>query len=90
MGYYIDSTPAGPLPAKGKAAALIKQVPGTLLVPPPKELVPDLVCVVENSAFDAAGYCFDARELEEWQYPDPRRKTWLIVPGAAKLSGYER
>lgn len=89
MGYYIDRTPAGDVPAQGKAKWLLENVEGTKQVKP--EFQPDLVCVVENGFFDAAGYCFDEQEFEDFADPrDRRRKTWLVVPDAAKLSNFNR
>jgi hypothetical protein len=89
MGQYINSTPHGALPAQNKAAHLLATVPGTLQVPAPtreSDFVDNLVCVVENGIFDAAGYCFSAREMMAFAYPDSRRKTWLVVPDASKFA----
>lgn len=39
-----------------------------------------LVCVVQNGFFDAAGVCYDERELEAFTSPsDNRAKDWLYV-----------
>lgn len=86
MGYYLNSRLDGsPLPPRGKVQALIAD--GAKLTNPVFQ--PNLVCVVENGAFDAAGYCYDAGEFQAFNQPsDPRRKTWLIVPNAAQRSGY--
>lgn len=87
MGYYINYNSKGiELPAKGKADALIadgaKEVSG-------ERYEENMVCVVENSFFDAAMYCYP----EEYQYvkenPDQRPKRWLVYDHAKKLSGYE-
>jgi hypothetical protein len=55
-----------------------------------------LVCVVDNRPhmpFDAAMYIPDQYELERARVrplEDHRPRRWLIVPGAADLSGYSR
>jgi len=73
-----------------KAVELLA-VPGAKKAELPVTFQPDLVCVVENGTFDAAAYCYDEAEFADFTDPsDRRRKTWLVVPNAAKLSGYER
>jgi hypothetical protein len=100
MGYYINNTNVGEgksnpfdwqLPATGKADAILEAGIGAKEIKRPSEWQPDLVCVVENGVFDAAAYAFDEEEFLVFADPhDTRRKRWLIVPNAAKLSGYER
>jgi hypothetical protein len=80
MGYYINEINGESLPATGKAQFLIKN--GATRV---TDLVfqENLVCVVENLMFDAAGYAFSKNEMDAFNDPnDYRRKTWLIVPNA--------
>lgn len=87
MGYYIDRTSSCILPATGKANKLIAL--GGKQIPQPKLWIENLVCVVENGMFDAAGYIYSQRELDQFADPsDYRPKTWIIFPDAAKLSGY--
>lgn len=50
---------------------------------------PDLVCVVDNGPFAAAGYAYSEEERNEFARNDGRTKIWLVVPNAAKLSGFE-
>lgn len=95
MGYYINKFADGTLlPSKNKAKALIdagaKEVAKTLFgdTKPKLEFQPNLVCVVENGLFDAAGYAYCKEEMEAFLYPDMRIKIWLIVPDADKLAGY--
>lgn len=46
----------------------------------------DLVCVVDNVLFAAAGYMYSEEERNEFANPaDDRRKTWLIVPNVENL-----
>lgn len=96
MGYYINNFKDGQkLPATGKAKALInegaKEVAKTLFdyTRPKLEFQPNLVCVVANGPFDAAGYAFSEEEMKAFLYPDMRLKVWLIVEDAAKRSGYQ-
>lgn len=88
MGYYINSVEGSQLPATRKADFLISLAKARPLSGP-IQFQPDLVCVVENAFFDAAGYAFSEEEMNAFLTPDGRKKTWLVVPNAAKLSGYE-
>jgi hypothetical protein len=92
MGRYLNQDVKGePLPATGKVEAIIKRIPGTIVrAHPPhdeSEWTPDLVCVVENGFFDAAGYAHSPEEMMAFSLPhDRRHKTWLHVPNADKLA----
>lgn len=92
MGFYINKNTKGvALPARGKYNALM-QDEGTVNVSG-DEFVPNLVCVIENTFFDAALYCFSKEEYEVAKEPDmgkQRIRTWLTHPKAAELSGYEK
>ena len=47
----------------------------------------DLVCVVDNGPFAAAGYAFDEQEFNDFNDPnDLRPKKWFVVPNAASLA----
>jgi hypothetical protein len=87
MGYYINEDSKGNLlPQTGKAQALIND--GAVITN--NTFKENLVCVVENSVFDAAGYAYDEREFEVFNHPDdPRQRTWLVYSHAKKLSGYD-
>lgn len=82
MGKYINTIDGIPLPAKGKAEAIAQLVPGTYKIEEPTEWEEDIVCVVNNQIFDAAGYAYDPGELDAFKYPTPRQRTWLHVPNA--------
>ena len=89
MGYYINQINGKLLPAKNKAQFLIEN--GAKKVEGKIEFQENLVCVVENAFFDAAGFTFSQDEMDVFNNPyDNRPKTWLIVPDAAKLAGYEK
>jgi hypothetical protein len=88
MGRYIQKDLHGnPLPAKGKADALIAS--GAELTARPAwkpELAGNLVCVVENYMFDAAAIATDEDEFKEFSDPrDTRPKYWFHVPDARKF-----
>jgi len=85
MGYYINKTSKGvELPSSDKADYLI--LDGAVEVP--AKFQANLICVVENPAFDAAAYAYSENEFNAFNYPDGRPKRWLVHPMAAKLSGY--
>jgi len=89
MGFYINQNSKGVLlPPINKADYLI--LDGGKEIPQPKEWIENLVCVVENGMFDAAGYVYSKQEFEDWTYKeDNRPKRWIIYEHAKKLSGYE-
>lgn len=82
MGYYINTGSS-----KGKSeymvdnhgARVISLTEARSLM---KSESPDesVLCCIDNGPFEALGYCFDVRELEDFAYPDGRRKTWLKAP----------
>ena len=84
MGRYINQNSKGiPLPARGKAKALLED--GAIAVAP--EFRDDLVCVVMNGLFDAAAYCYSQEEFKEFSRPeDCRPKLWFIYPFAKTLA----
>lgn len=89
MGYYINHINGKELPAVGKASKLVSE--GATRIGTPTEFQENLVCVVENGWFDAAAYAYNEREFKEFINPnDDRRKTWLIVPNADTLSGFNQ
>jgi len=88
MGYYVDVNSKGEgLAPQNKAQQLIAD--GARVIPAPREFRTNLVCVMENGLFDAAGYAYSKAEMEEFLSPCGRRKTWLIYSHAATASGYK-
>lgn len=86
MGFYIEG------PTKGKVSMLLKVI-GARIIKQPKEWQNDLVCVVDNGAFEAAMYVYDPSEfgrVVDREDDDNRPHVWLTVPGASKLSGYDQ
>lgn len=89
MGFYIEHNTQGePLSAKGKADELLAS-PGVTEIHGKIEWQPNLVCVVENGFFDAAGFCFNEAEFLAFKHPDGRPRRWLVVQHAAELAGLD-
>lgn len=88
MGRYIDKINGYPAPAKGKVNFIEKHIAGVknLGSETPERFCQNLVCVMDNGAFEAAGYAFNEREFQAFARPDGRHKTWLIVPFAEQIS----
>ena len=88
MGMYINEINGNPAPNLGKDQFIINNVSGSEILPlPPTQWQEGLVCVVDNGPFDAAGYCYDERELEHFKEERTGRpRKWLLVPGAKELA----
>ena len=92
MGFYIEKIGEEWLPPKGKAQFLVEKVPGAQLINgEPKSWMPDLVCIVMNPLFDAAGYAYSEAEFKRFipRSHDYRPRQWLRVPGAQELSHFD-
>lgn len=89
MGYYINYDSKGRhLGLSTKADNLIAD--GAVEVSGDK-FQPDLVCVVDVNAWEAALYCYSEKEYQMAADPsDIRPKRWLIVKNAAELSGFTK
>ena len=85
MGYYINVTSTGKELGREKVEELIDD--GAIIVSG-NEFVPNLICVVDNGLFEAAGFAYSEREYLAFKKPDERKKTWLVHPKAAVLAGY--
>lgn len=42
----------------------------------------NLVCVVNNGPFAAAGYAYSPKEFEVFKHPDGRPRRWYVLPDA--------
>jgi hypothetical protein len=82
MGMYINNIGEKIAPRKGKADFILKEIKGAMIVPPPTIWHADLVCVVDNVAFDAAGYAYSKEEMDVFLESDGRPRQWLLVPNA--------
>jgi hypothetical protein len=93
MGYYIQ------VPAPHDKALQLRDLHGAEILPgQPRSFqdVPDdkaLICVVQNSMFDAAALCYSEEEFEEFKdiSHDPRPRTWVLVDRelAYELAGFK-
>ena len=89
MGMYINYMPDGtPLPPTGKAR-MLKSIEGAKVVTinaSPPAFEENLVCIVDNGLFEAAGYAFDREEFEAFCYDDGRPRIWLSIPNAKDIA----
>lgn len=89
MGYYINED------SKGNSLGRTFQDKATNLVldgavkTDGQKFEENLICVVDNGPFAAAGYCYDENEYRVFSHPDPRPKIWLVHPKAKELSNYK-
>ena len=75
MGKYINETANGtPLGSTGKVKQLLDD--GAKLTDATWK--PNLICVIDNYAFEAAAYMYSEAEFDEFNGIDDRPKTWLI------------
>ena len=86
MGKYINEDSRG-LPIGASASHKVQSLiaDGATRISN-EEFVPNMICVVDNGLFGAAGYCYDEREYNDWKQPDGRNKTWLQYEHAEKLA----
>ncbi len=90
MGYYIQG------PALRKGNFLVKeynaqQISRPLTFNPPKDKA--YICVVDNGIFEAAAFCYNQREYEEFSLlSDKRNKEWYLMDLSLvkQLSGYTK
>ena len=79
MGKYINQTSKcviGPS-FDQKCEALLED--GAILIAKPDKFMNNLVCVINNGIFGAAGYAYNEREFEVFTDPsDPRQRRWFI------------
>lgn len=81
MGFYIE------VPANKGKALLIEEMYGGERIGQPCEFshVPKgkaLICVVDNGLFEAAAFCYEEKEFEEFAIPSPgdwRPRSWLLL-----------
>lgn len=86
MGRYVNKLSNGrALAPFGKAQDLI-QDGATHINPAPQNFIPNLICVVDNGIFEAAGYCFSENEFRAFAREDGRFKTWLTHPNAEQIA----
>jgi hypothetical protein len=93
VGHYIQTPGAN----HGKAAIIAYDHSGEILRDQPRSYagIPEgkaLIVVVDNGAFEAAGFCFNEEEFKAFTLPyDLRPKQYGLIDRAKaeKLSGYK-
>ena len=88
MGKYVNETSKGQVGVSfnAKCQALLED--GATLIPTPTKFVENLVCVVDNGFFTAAGYAYDQREFDDFSDSnDPRRKRWFVWDKVKEFAG---
>jgi hypothetical protein len=87
MGKYINQDSRSlPLGSSFDQKVMSLIADGATRIPSDK-FVPNMVCVVDNGHFAAAGYCYSEGEHAAFNHPtDGRRKTWLQYEHAEKLA----
>ena len=88
MGYYIDRFEAELLPTKGKADFLVSK--GAKKIEIPERFTNDLVCVIDEGIYDAAGFAFNENEMKRFLNDGYGRSEWLKVPNADFHSKYTK
>lgn len=93
MGYYINETKNGLMPALGKTEILILHEKAQEIFHAPKKFPQDkaIICVVNNGIFEAAGFAYDEKEMNAFNDPmDSRPKRWLVMnlERAKSLAGF--
>lgn len=87
MGFYIQRTARGEALGANDKARLLLQDEGARKVEG-EEWEPNLICVVDNGGFQAAAFCYNRREFQDFRIPqDLRPKYWIVHPRAAELCG---
>ena len=86
MGKYINQDSRG-LPIGASASHKVQSLiaDGATRISN-EEFVPNMVCVVDNGYFGAAGYCYSENEHHAFSFPDNRRKAWLQYEHAEKVA----
>jgi hypothetical protein len=86
MGKYLNVDSNGKSIGTSYHNKLSNLIEDGAIIVSPKEFQDNLVCVVNNGIFAAAGYAYDEREFEVFNRPDVRPKTWLVYPYAKDLA----
>lgn len=78
MGRYVNKTSLSSMGVSfvSKCNALLND--GAVKIEAPKTFQENLVCVMDNGFFAAAGYADSEREMQQFLSPDGRTKQWFI------------
>ena len=91
MGLYIEQLKDGThLTPRNKAQQLVgdgaRELTGLEIM-----YQPNLVCVVRNPNFDAAGYVYSEREFQRFlRGVDPRDIRWFVYEGSPDIAQFDR
>jgi hypothetical protein len=92
MGKYINSDSQGNSIGKDystKVESLIAdgaRIWASPKTPEPEVFEENLVCVIDNDFFAAAGWAYSEEEFLVFKEPDGRPKTWLVYPNVSKVA----
>lgn len=86
MGKYINVDSKGKSLGSSYMSKINKLMDDGATEVSDKYFQPNLICVVDNGVFAAAGYAYDEGEFEVFKRFDNRPKTWLIHPNASDLA----
>lgn len=79
MGKYVNTSSRGPIGTSFGAKCDNLIADGAKEIKSPKQFQKNLVCVVDNGPFGAAGYAYCESEMRAFQNPgDKRPKRWFI------------
>lgn len=92
MGYYINHTENGKHIGHSyteKYNSLTK-IMGATIIHEPIQWSEGIICLVDNGAFAACGYCYSPGELEyfknSFKGADKRKHTWFHLSNAKELA----
>jgi hypothetical protein len=78
MGKYINQTSKEHMDSSFASKCKSLMEDGAKPISAPSEFSENLVCVVDNGLFAAAGYCYSQEEFIAFTRPsDSRRKSWF-------------
>lgn len=82
MGKYINEINGNYIGSSFSNKSIAIKKAGGVRIPTPTVFQPNLVCIIDNGAFSAAGYIYDEEEFKVFLQPDPRPKQWFILENA--------
>lgn len=86
MGKYINVIQEKTIGASYKDKIDAIKADGGVIISEPDEFIPNLVCVVNNGAFAAAGWVYDELEFEEFKSISTRPTTWLKYSNVSQVA----
>jgi hypothetical protein len=86
MGKYLNVNSKGNSLGTSYQQKIANLIADGAMIVSPDVFQENLVCVVNNGMFAAAGYAYDEREFDDFRRPDGRPKTWFVYPYAEDLA----